>query len=139
MAFTVVLGSMLGAEIAVGIQSRIFELILGVVMLILLFFIFFKPSKWLTGHQNLNQKQGGKWEQLIFFGIGLYGGFIHIGVGIFLLSSLVLKSGYDLVRANALKVMIVLVYSPFALFVYMYHGQIDYRLALIYSLSKIFD
>jgi len=68
----------------------------------------------------------------------MYGGFIHLGVGIFLLIVLVLKSGYDLVRANALKVMMVLMYSPFALGVYVIHHQVDYRMGLISAIGNIF-
>ena len=51
------------------------------------------------------------WQLLILFAIGIYGGFIQAGVGIFLLASLVLGIGYDLVRANPVKNFIVLLFT----------------------------
>lgn len=77
-------------------------------------------------------------QYLLFFFIGIYGGFIHIGVGIFLLSFLVLNTGYNLVKANALKVFIVFLYSPFALAVFIFNNQVDYRLGLISAIGNVF-
>jgi uncharacterized membrane protein YfcA len=69
--------------------------------------------------------------------IGLYGGFIHVGVGYFILAGLVLGAGYDLVKANALKVFIVLLYAPFTLVVFMYNKQINYEYGLIHAIGNI--
>ena len=74
---------------------------------------------------------------IIFFAIGLYGGFIQAGVGFFLLSGLVLSAGYNLVKANALKVLIVLFYTPFTLIVFAINNQIDYKLGLILGIGNI--
>ncbi|MFH2096090.1 MAG: TSUP family transporter, partial [Bacteroidota bacterium] len=47
------------------------------------------------------------------------------------------SAGHDLVKANALKVFIVLLYSPFALAVFMIEGQIHYGMGLIASIGNI--
>jgi uncharacterized membrane protein YfcA len=138
LGIPVIIGSIVGAQIGATINLRIFEIILGILMLVMLYFIFYQPSKWLKGKIELMQQKPKPLHYLFYFLIGLYGGFIHLGVGIFLLIALVLKSGYDLVRANALKVMIVLLYSPFALGVYALHHQIDYRMGLISAIGNIF-
>jgi uncharacterized membrane protein YfcA len=49
----------------------------------------------------------------------------------------VISSGYDLIHANAIKNLIVLVYSPFALIVFMFSGQVNYRLGLILSVGNV--
>ena len=67
---------------------------------------------------------------------GTYGGFIHIGVGIFLLAALVLVSGYDLVHANSLKVFIVFIYTPFALSVFIFSNEIHYAMGLISAIGN---
>ena len=72
----------------------------------------------------------------MYFAIGTYGGFIHIGVGIFLLSALVLVSGYDLVHANSLKVFIVFIYTPFALSVFILNNEIHYAIGLISAIGN---
>ncbi len=134
----VILGTVLGAQIAVQINQNVFEKVLGVVMVFMLLSVFYDPKVWLKEqfektHQKFTIKQ-----VLLFFVIGVYGGFIHIGVGIFLLAILVLNTGYDLVRANALKVFIVLLYSPFALGVFILNNQVDYRLGLISAIGNVF-
>lgn len=63
------------------------------------------PKRLITGH-------------LLMVGAGVWGGFIHIGVGFILMPILHRVMGLDLVRTNALKVFIVLVYSVAALAVY---------------------
>jgi uncharacterized membrane protein YfcA len=65
---------------------------------------------------------------LIFFGIGLYGGAIQAGVGLFLIAALA-RSGLDLVRANAIKVLVIGVLTLVAVPVFIAHDQIDWPFA----------
>jgi hypothetical protein len=74
---------------------------------------------------------------IIFFFIGIYGGFIQAGVGLFLLAGLVLGAGVDLVRANALKVFIVLLYTPFALAIFFMNDQVNWKVGLILALGNM--
>ena len=48
-----------------------------------------------------------------------------MGVGFFLLAGLVLGCGHDLVKANAIKVLIVLIYTVFSLGIFLLNGQVD--------------
>ena len=137
LALPVVLGSVIGALIAVEINENIFEKILAGILLVMLFFIFYQPEKWLKNKTDIILRQPTIVQLLLFFGIGLYGGFIHIGVGIFLLSALVLNAGYDLVKANAIKVMIVFLYSPFALTVFVMSDHIHYGMGLISAIGNV--
>jgi uncharacterized membrane protein YfcA len=73
----------------------------------------------------------------IFFMIGVYGGFIQAGVGFFLLGGLVLGAGMDLVKANAIKNFLVFLYTPFALAVYIFANQVDYKAGLILSVGSV--
>jgi hypothetical protein len=74
---------------------------------------------------------------VIFFLIGIYGGFIHMGVGYFLLAGIVGAAGFDLVKANAIKVFIVLAYTPFTLLVFLWYNQIDWTIGLILSIGNV--
>jgi uncharacterized membrane protein YfcA len=138
LALPVVIGSIIGAKIAVEINEAVFEKILAGVLLIMLFFIFYRPEHWIKDQVHKIQSKPTIIQLSLFFLIGLYGGFIHIGVGIFMLSVLVLNAGYDLVKANAIKVMIVFLYSPFALAVFMMNDQIHYGIGLIAAIGNIF-
>lgn len=137
LSLPVILGTVMGAQIATQIDQEIFKKVLGVVMLLMLVFIFYDPKKWLVEQIEKTAKKPSALQVLLFFAVGVYGGFIHIGVGIFLLASLVLSTGYELLKANALKVFIVFMYSPFALIVFMHHSQVDYRLGLISAIGNV--
>jgi uncharacterized membrane protein YfcA len=132
-----IIGSIIGAEIAVDINEHIFEKAIAIIMLVMMVFIVYKPQQWLKGQQHLIEKKTSVLQYFIFFLIGLYGGFIHVGVGYFMLAGLVLGGGYDLVKANALKVFIVLLYAPFTLIVFIYNKQINYEYGLIHAIGNI--
>ncbi|MFN3554411.1 MAG: sulfite exporter TauE/SafE family protein [Bacteroidales bacterium] len=132
LALPSILGSVAGAFIVLELNERTIEVVVGIVMLIMLIPMFYKPGKWLYGaHPSEKDTTHTLLRFLIFFFIGAYGGFIQAGVGIFLLSALVLNAGYDLVKANALKVFINLIFTPFALAVFIYKGQIDIMAGLV--------
>ncbi len=132
-----VIGSICGAIISVKLEEDLLKTIIAVMLLILLIPLCIKPQKWLEGQEGLFKDKPSILQYVIFFIIGFYGGFIHIGVGIFLLSALVLVTGFDLVKANAIKVFIVLLYSPFALFIFMLSGNIDYKIGLISAIGNV--
>ena len=136
IAIPITVGSVLGAEIAININQEIFKKIIGVAMIFMLFFIFYKPEKWIEATKSETEIKNKWWHHILYFAIGVYGGFIHIGVGILLLSALVLVSGYDLLRANSLKVFIVFVYTPFALAVFMLNNEIFYTMGFISAIGN---
>lgn len=138
LSLPVVMGSIVGAQIAVEINEAIFEKIMASLLLIMLLFIFYRPEGWLKNQMHKIKRKPNFVQLLLFFVIGAYGGFIHIGVGIFLLSALVLNAGYDLVKANAIKVMTVFLYSPFALAVFMMNDQVHYGMGLIAAIGNVF-
>lgn len=131
------LGSILGALIAVDINERVFEIAVGVIMLVMMIFILYNPKKWLSGREELVKKKTGIVQIIIFFLIGVYGGFIHMGIGYFLLIALVGWIGYDLVKANAVKVFIVLIYTPVALIVFLIYGQVNWEYGLTLTIGNV--
>jgi uncharacterized membrane protein YfcA len=132
-----VFGSVAGALLALAIQAKAMERVVGVLLIIMFFVVLFKPEAWLKGRQEKDMS-GSKWLNfLIFFFIGVYGGFLQAGVGFFLLGGLVLGAGLDLVKANAIKNFLVFLYTPFALAVYMIGNQVDYKAGLILSIGSM--
>ncbi len=138
IAIPVTLGSVTGAEIAVNIDQYIFRKTIAIAMIIMLFIVFHKPEKWVKGRSKNYRKKYKWWHILLYYLIGTYGGFIHIGVGIFLLSALVLVSGYDLLHANSLKVFIVFLYTPFALTIFIINHEVHYGIGLISAIGNTF-
>jgi len=130
-------GSVIGAYVAVDVSGKVIEIAMSAAMVIMVFFLFYKPDKWLKENPALLTKRLRWWQFLIFFAVGFYGGFIQVGVGYFLLMSLVLGVGYDLVKANAVKNLIVFFYAIFALLVFIIDGKVNYMYGLILSVGSI--
>lgn len=65
-----------------------------------------------------------------FFAVGMYGGFVQAGVGFFILA-LAMLAGFDLVKGNALKVLVVLVFTPLALVLFASAGKVDWGMGAV--------
>ena len=130
-------GALVGARIALSIDDDLLKQTLGGLMVFMALLVLARPRRWLEGAgQGLGRTPG--WVlAAVFFGIGLYGGFIQAGVGIFLLAGLVVGAGYDLVRANAVKVLLVLAFTLFALALFAVHGQVDWRIGLVLGVGNM--
>ena len=132
---TAVLGSLLGARLAVTISDEVFKQILAGVMLLVVVLMIIDPA----GRWHLSARKLSRTRSLIimacFFGVGVYGGFVQAGVGFLIMSSL-LVHGLDLVRINAVKVAVVLVFTISALAVFIYHGKIDWPLGLALAVGN---
>jgi uncharacterized membrane protein YfcA len=132
-----IIGAIIGAQIAVNLNEVIMQRTIGALMVVMLVVILIRPKRWLEGQPSL-ERQRLNWQQwLVFFLIGLYGGFIQAGVGIFLLAGLVLSAGYDLVRANAVKVLIVLGFTIFAMAVFVLNKQVVWSVGLILAVGNM--
>ncbi len=132
-----ILGSLVGAWVAVDINEAIFEKAIGIIMLVMLLIIVFKPQQYIYGKAEVREKPIRWSTYVIFFFIGIYAGFIHMGVGYFLLAGIVLGAGYDLVKANAIKVLIILAYAPFTLAIFYYNHEINWKYGLIMALGNM--
>ncbi|MEE4215310.1 MAG: sulfite exporter TauE/SafE family protein [Bacteroidales bacterium] len=130
-------GSLIGALLAVNFNERILSLFIGGLLIFMFFIILLKPERWLREKSGSVDGSPRFWRIVIFFFIGIYGGFIQAGVGFFLLAGLVLAVGADLVKANALKVFIILIYTGFALVIFFINGQVDLRVGLILAVGNM--
>jgi uncharacterized membrane protein YfcA len=137
LAIPATIGAILGAYLAVDVSERVIEIAMALAMVVMIFFLFYKPDKWLKEKPAMLSKPLQWWQFVIFFAVGFYGGFIQVGVGYFLLMSLVLGVGYDLVKANAVKNLIVFFYAIFALLVFIIDGKVNYLYGLILSVGSI--
>lgn len=137
LAFPAIIGSLIGAWIAADINEDILEKAIGAIMLVMLVFIIFKPQKYIYGRAEIIEKPLNWKHFILFFFIGIYGGFIHMGIGYFLLLGIVVGAGFDLVRANAIKVFIVLAYTPFTLIVFLYNNQVEWIYGLVLAIGAV--
>jgi len=132
-----ILGSLIGAQIAVNLNEDVMRKTIGVLMVLLLVVILVEPKRWLVGSLVGIDDIPKWWQLVLFLFVGIYGGFIQAGVGILLLSSLVLAIGYDLVRANAVKVGIILLFTISSLVIFLINGQVHFLFGIIVAIGQI--
>jgi uncharacterized membrane protein YfcA len=132
-----IVGAIFGAQIAVNLNERVMETVIGILMVVMLCVVLVRPKRWLVGRPEMLVKRPGWLQFLIFLLIGIYGGFIQAGVGIFLLAGLVLGAGYELVRANAVKNLIVMGLTLFALIVFIVNDQVEWLPGLVLAVGNM--
>lgn len=121
------LGSYLGANLAINIDEMVFRRVLAFIMVGVLVFMAMDPMKrFRTQEMPITPLRLGVLI-VSFFGVGVYGGFVQAGVG-FLIITALLVHGLDLVRTNAVKVLVIFAFTAVALGVFIVHGQVDYLL-----------
>ena len=129
-------GAWFGAQIAVEINEVIFKRVLAGIMLAVLFVTLFNPTKKLqveAENLSLLRKIIG---MIVFFFVGVYGGFIQAGVGFIIITALMLTNGFDLVRTNAIKVFVIFFYTIIALIVFIKSGNVHWSLGLTLAVGN---
>lgn len=129
------IGTAIGAGFAITIDDEMFRRVLGVVMLVFVFVLLIDTKRWLREPDEAPRRMGAGLF-LTFVGIGIYGGFVQAGVGIFIIAALVLGAKLDLVRTNAVKVWVVLGYTAFALAIFVWQGQVDFAVGLVVATGQ---
>ena len=131
------IGSVIGAHIAVEINDETFNKILSIIMILVITIIIFKPR---IINKNLSVRLTGKHLKIsciVFFFIGLYGGFINAGIGFVIMLFLHYYNRLNLIRVNATKVVIVLVYTIGAFLTFFFNGIVDLPYGLCLGLGTL--
>jgi uncharacterized membrane protein YfcA len=118
----VLLGSVIGATAIAQLTDDAFERAFGVVMVLLLVPTLRRPARG-RDHPAAVPPWPSALRFAVFFLVGLYGGAFQAGVGIALLFALS-HSGLDLVRANAVKVVVIAALTAVAIPVFIAEGQV---------------
>lgn len=129
-----VLGAIIGALFAVDLNEELMKQIIGIVLIIVFFVILYKPKQWLKGSEELIEKKYW-WQIPLFFLLGFYGGFIQAGAGLFIIITFVLGAGYDLMKANLMKLLIFLLYTPIVIGIFIMNDQMNYMLGILLAIG----
>jgi len=127
-ALPALVGGGVGAWLAIRIDDLAFQRILAVLMVLIAVWTLWNP----LGSRDVGEKllaaetRRGRFLLILGFGfVGLYGGFVQAGVG-FIILAIITMGGLDLVRGNALKVLLVLAYTPLSLALFAFDGKVDW-------------
>jgi uncharacterized membrane protein YfcA len=133
------IGSLLGAYGISRATPELFERLFGLVMLGLLVPTL-RAARPRASRKDADSPthEPTTWppwlRAVIFFAIGLYGGALQAGVGIFLVFALS-RAGYDLVRANSIKAVVIAALTAVAVPVFIASDQVVWPQAIALALG----
>ncbi|MFZ1703301.1 MAG: sulfite exporter TauE/SafE family protein [Saprospiraceae bacterium] len=130
------IGALVGVFVVLNTSNDNFLFVFKYMMIVLLILVVFNPEKWIKEHPGV-LKTNVYFQGVAFFIIGFYGGFIQMGVGIFMLAVLVLFSGYTIMQANVIKTIIVLIFTTLVIIVFQSKGLINWQVGLIMAAGQI--
>ena len=135
--FPLLLGGLLGALIASYLDVTVLKpLLLGTMVAVSLWVVLRSDTK-NTGSAT----QKSCWHSPMAFVstlmAGFYGGFVQAGVGFVLIAAFVGVLNYDLLRANALKVVATLIFTAIALVVFIARDQVAWLPGLLLAAGSM--
>jgi uncharacterized membrane protein YfcA len=132
----VFLGAMVGLWLAVTIEDKDFKMVYGTLMVVMFFVVLVKPKRWIQPSEG-KSKLPFPVLLLGFFLLGIYGGFIQMGMGIMFLAFTVLIGKFDIIRANALKIICVGAYTGVVLSIFAWHGLVDWKAGGLIAIGQV--
>jgi len=131
------LGAVLGSLIAVDIKDELFNRILAVVMIMVMVASIFKPA--LTSKTEKDEPFSRKRNLqsiIIFFFIGIYGGFIQAGVGFLIIAALSIIHSIKMATINSIKVFVIFAYTIVAILIFLINDLIRWEYGLTLAIGN---
>lgn len=129
------LGAILGTLAAIKISAAHFIIVFKYLMLVLLIFILVNRKQ--AHYSDFPEIQITPWLYIpVFFAFGFYGGFIQMGMGIFLLAFMVWYMKFPIIEANALKIFMVSAYTAIALPLFHFAGLVNWKIGLTIAIGQ---
>lgn len=132
------IGSLIGAHIAVDINDKLFNKILSIIMIIVILLILAGPK---ISMGDLNERLSGKnlvVSCFVFFIIGIYGGFVNAGIGFIIMLFLNIYNKMNLIRVNATKSIVILIYTIGAFMTFLFNDLVNFGYGFALGFGTLF-
>ena len=130
------LGAVLGVYLSLITSNAVFRDIFRYLLIVMLGVILVKPKRWLVAPQG--EPYVSLWLSVpLFFALGVYGGFIQMGMGVFFLAVMVLVAKYEIIQANVVKVLVVTIYTALAVAIFAWRGVISWEIGLLMAVGQM--
>jgi len=131
----VTLGAIFGVYVATIVSNEVFKEVFKYLLVLMLFVVLVNPKRWLIKTQVDHQVP--MWLGIpLYLGVGFYGGFIQMGMGVIFLAVLVLVVKQNIIEANAIKAFTVFFYTVFVLGYFHYRGLVDWRAGTLLAVGQ---
>lgn len=138
LSIPAMIGALAGSLFASLMTQNLFPYFMGTILLIMIILMLYKPKVLFEDNPQKVNKPFTVANYLVFFAIGVYGGFIQVGTGYFLIIALTIMLGYDIIKTSAIKVSVMFLYSIVAMIVFVFEGKIYWEYGLLHSLGGVF-
>ncbi|WP_372776679.1 sulfite exporter TauE/SafE family protein [Mangrovibacterium sp.] len=129
VGLSAVAGSIIGAFLAVDLDDKVFNRILALIMVAVAAVILLKQKPIIEElEQKIVKNQGI--GIVAFFFLGIYGGFIHAGIGFLIILVLTRINHFSLLKSNSIKVFVALLFSISSLIVFILNDAINWKVGL---------
>lgn len=138
-AIPAALGAVVGAGIGARLGDAAFQTVLALAMLAVALWTILTSGNESGDGERLDPSRfpmGRVGLFLAFVLAGLYGGLVQVGVGFIVLAAAT-GAGLDLVRGNALKVVVAFVFNLPAIAIYAANGMVDWRLGAALGVGNV--
>ncbi|SHF38059.1 hypothetical protein SAMN02745148_02493 [Modicisalibacter ilicicola DSM 19980] len=135
LSIPAVAGALVGAWLALRVSDVLFEAVLIVAMAGASVMMLLPQPRLET--RALTPDRLTPVVHLAMFAIGMYGGFIQVGVGVLFIAVLYRLLRIDLAQVNVFKVFIILIYTLPALALFMLDDQVRWGYGLLLAVGSM--
>lgn len=136
LSIPIAVGTSLGTILIASLPRFYSELFIVIALFISLVLVIANPRKFLIT-KNLKTRKVDALTLFTMFIIGLWAGIIVLDSALFVLFALVLLMRYELVRANAIKSVLILTVGLISLIIFAYSGKVDWTTGALLSIGSI--
>ncbi len=136
LAVPALIGAIIGANVAVDMDDALFNRLLAIIMVGVVLIMVLKPK---AGRGFTSERLTGKYRwfgMLAFLFIGFYGGFIQAGVGFLIILALSSINHLSLVKSNATKLFVVLIYMSGAIVMFILNDKVHWTYGIIMAIGN---
>ena len=135
VALAAMSGGILGAWISLQVPGKDLTKILAFIMIMIAFLILIQAK---LKKQHTQHRITGKWlwiSFIVYFLIGIYGGFIQAGMGFMIILAGSLVNRFNLTEANSIKALIVLVLTVPTLYMFAAKGLVNWEAGIAIAMG----
>jgi uncharacterized membrane protein YfcA len=131
----IVIGAIVGGILAINVSNEQFKAVFKFMMVFMLIAVLVKPKRWLRA-TDMDYKPRWYFYVPVLFGLGFYGGFIQMGMGVFFLIIMVLGMRVNIIESNAIKGFVIAIYTLLVIGLFHYKGMIDWKIGGIMAIGQ---
>jgi len=130
------IGAVLGIYLSLIISNEAYRQVFRYLLFVMLVVVLIKPKRWLVTDDG--RPPLSLWIAVpLFFVVGIYGGFIQMGMGIFFLAVMVLAARYEIIQGNVVKALVVTVYTVLAVAIFAWRGLISWEFGALMASGQM--